>query len=228
MLCIAGVVGMVMLSFWQFDRLGERQAFNRDVRSRSTAPIVDVLTLELDEPSAIEWRAASATGVYEADEQILVLNRSQDGRAGVNVVTPLRLADGRFLAVTRGFIGLDESPPPVPTGDVTVIGVLRSGERRRSGQPTEPDGRLTEMFRLDLDRLDQQIDGDVVDVSLAMDASEPADSAMLRPVAAPSLSEGSHLSYAIQWLIFAACVVIGWVLAVRRSTRRDRSAPLDH
>lgn len=218
---------MVMLSFWQFDRLGERQTFNRDVRSRSTAPIVDVLSLELDEPSTIEWRAASATGVYVPAEQILVLNRSQDGRAGVNVVTPLRLADDRLLAVTRGFIGLDESPPSAPSGEVTVVGVLRSGERRRSGQPTESDGRLTEMFRLDLDRLDQQIEGDLVDVSLAMDASEPADSAMLRPLAAPALSEGSHLSYAIQWLIFAACVVIGWALAVRRSLRRDRSAPLD-
>ncbi|KGA10281.1 MAG: hypothetical protein GM46_5615, partial [actinobacterium acAcidi] len=39
-------------------------------------------------------------------------------------------------------------------------------------------------------------------------------------------SEGSHLSYAIQWLIFATAVIVGWVLAVRKSVaNRARSAP---
>jgi cytochrome oxidase assembly protein ShyY1 len=224
---VTGVVVMIMLSFWQFDRLAERKDFNRDVRSRSDAPIVDVADLDTSDPSAIEWRAAGATGTYRPDEQILVLNRSQDGRAGVNVVTPLLLADGRILAVTRGFIGLSETPPPAPTGEVDVIGVLRASEKRRAGQPTEVEGRLTEMFRLDLTRLDQQIDGDVLEVSLSMIASDPIDDPILRPVPPPSLGEGSHLSYAIQWLIFAACVVIGWILAVRRSIRRDRSPSLD-
>lgn len=212
---------MVMLSLWQFDRLDQRQSFNRDVRSRSSAPIVDIADLDVDDPSAVEWRAVAARGSYLVDEQILILNRSQDGRAGVNVVTPLLLDDGRVLAVTRGFVGLDETPPIAPTGPVSVVGVLRSSERRRTGQPSEAEGRLTEMFRLDLDRLDAQIDGDVIDVSLAMDVSDPPDDPLLRVVAPPSLSEGSHLSYAIQWLIFAACVVIGWILAMRRSLKKS-------
>ena len=227
LLCVAGVVVMVMLSLWQFDRLAERKDFNRDVRSRSDAPIVDVSDLDLDDPSSLEWRSAGATGTYVPSEQVLILNRSQDGRAGVNVVTPLLLADGRPLAVTRGVIGLAETPPPAPTGTVEVVGVLRASETRRTGQPPEAGGRLTEMFRLDLDRLDEQIDADVLDVSLSMIDSDPGDDPILRPVPPPSLSEGSHLSYAIQWLIFATCVVIGWTLAVRRSMKRARSAVLD-
>lgn len=218
---------MVMLSFWQFDRLAERKDFNRDVRSRSDAPVVDVSSLDLADPSSVEWRAVRASGSYLPTEQILVLNRSQDGRAGVNVVTPLRLEDGRIVAVTRGFIGLAETPPAAPTGAVEVVGVLRASEKRRAGQPTETEGRLTEMFRLDLDRLDEQVDGDLLDVSISMIASDPSDDSILRPVPPPTLGEGSHLSYAIQWLIFASCVVIGWTLAVRRSIKRARSAILD-
>ncbi|NDA77412.1 MAG: SURF1 family protein, partial [Actinobacteria bacterium] len=42
------------------------------------------------------------------------------------------------------------------------------------------------------------------------------------PLALPELSDGPHLSYAIQWLIFSAAVVIGWVLAVRWSVSRRR------
>jgi cytochrome oxidase assembly protein ShyY1 len=218
---------MVMLSFWQFDRLAERKDFNRDVRSRSDAPVVDLADLDLDDPAGVEWRVVRVVGTYEPSEQILILNRSQDGRAGVNVVTPLRLDDGRLIAITRGFIGLAETPPEAPSGDVTVLGVVRASERRRAGQPTEAEGRLGEMFRLDLERLDEQVGGDVLDVSLSMIDSDPTDDPILRPVPAPTLSEGSHLSYAIQWLIFASCVVIGWTLAVRRSMRRARSAALD-
>lgn len=218
---------MVMLSLWQFDRLAERKDFNRDVRSRSDQPVVDVATLDFDDPSSLEWRAARATGRYLPTEQVLVLNRSQEGRAGVNVVTPLQLDDGRVVVVTRGFIGLTDRPPEAPAGEVTVVGVLRGSDRRRPGQPTEAEGRLTEMFRLDLDRLASQIDGDLLPVSLAMVASQPDDDARLRPIPPPNLDEGSHLSYAIQWQIFAACVVIGWILAVRRSLKRARSVILD-
>ena len=227
LLCVAGVVAMIMLSFWQFDRLAERKDFNRDVRSRSDTPIVDLASLDLADPASVEWRAVRATGTYLPSEQILILNRSQDGRAGVNVVTPLRLDDGRIVAVTRGFIGLADTPPAAPTGPVDVVGVARASDSRRAGQPTEAEGRLSEMFRLDLDRLDEQIDGDLLDVSISMIDSAPSDDPILRPVPPPALSEGSHLSYAIQWLIFAACVVIGWTLAVRRSITRNRSATLD-
>jgi len=44
------------------------------------------------------------------------------------------------------------------------------------------------------------------------------------PVLAPQLDEGPHLSYAVQWFIFATCVVVGWVLAVRRAIL-TRKAP---
>jgi len=108
-----------------------------------------------------------------------------------------------------------------------VAGILRATEKRRSGQPTEPVGVVDELFRLDLDRLATQIDGELLPLSLAMETSRPTDDPILRPIAPPVLSEGSHLSYAIQWLIFAACVVIGWTLAVRRSVGRPRSTSLN-
>lgn len=228
LLCLAAVVGMVALSFWQWGRLAERKDFNRDVRARSETALVDVTSLDFSDPTDLEWRAVVATGTYLVDDQILVVNRSQDGRAGTNVVTPLRLEDGRIIAVTRGFIGLDQTAADAPSGDVAVAGILRASEKRRSGQPTEPDGVVDELFRLDLDRLAEQIDGELLPVSLAMETSRPTDDPILRPIAPPALSEGSHLSYAIQWLIFSACVVIGWVLAVRRSANRMRSASLDH
>ena len=40
------------------------------------------------------------------------------------------------------------------------------------------------------------------------------------------MSEGPHLSYAVQWFIFSACVPVGWVLAVRKSARARRAEAL--
>jgi cytochrome oxidase assembly protein ShyY1 len=47
-------------------------------------------------------------------------------------------------------------------------------------------------------------------------------------VALPELSEGPHLSYAVQWFIFTTIALTAWVVVVRRRLRDtaiDRVAP---
>lgn len=227
--CVGLVVLMVNLSAWQFRRLDERRAFNESVVSRSDLDTVDVLALD-DGPgtdvSSIEWRSAGARGTYIGDEQVVLLNRSQGGVAGIDVVTPMLLDNGTVLMVNRGFLPLAAVVPDAPTGTVEIIGTVRGFEEPRSGQAGDPPGERTEFFRLDRQRIDDQIDLPLLPFVLEMRISSPADDAMLSPVAAPSPGEGPHLSYAIQWIIFSAAVVIGWVLAVRRSiAARDRARP---
>ena len=217
---------MVYLSLWQFHRLDDRKTFNSEVIERSSQSVVDVSTLDISDPAAVQWRPAGAKGTYLPDEQVLIVNRSQGGVAGMNVLTPLLLDDGRAIIVNRGFIALNGTPPAAPSGVVKVVGVLRSTEDRTTGQAREASGELTEFFRLDISRLQQQVEPELLNVALVAEVSEPADSSTLLPVSAPELSEGSHLSYAIQWLIFATAVIVGWVLAVRKSiANRARSAP---
>ena len=67
-----------------------------------------------DELAAVEWRPVVASGRYLPDEELRVVNRSQDGRAGDNIVTPLLLDDGRVLIVARGFVPQDTEVPPAP------------------------------------------------------------------------------------------------------------------
>ena len=217
---------MVYLSLWQFHRLDDRKAFNSEVTERSSQSVVDVSTLDISDPAKIQWRPAGAKGTYLANEQVLIVNRSQGGFAGMNVLTPLLLDDGRAIIINRGFIALNATPPPAPLGVVKVVGVLRSTEERTTGQATEASGELTEFFRLDIARLQQQIEPELIPVALVAKDSNPLDSSLLTPVTPPELSEGPHLSYAIQWLIFATAVIVGWVLAVRKSiANRARSAP---
>ena len=220
---------MVDLSAWQFRRLEERRTFNESVVSRADIDPVDVQTLDLGadtDVSTIEWRRAGARGTYIADEQVVLLNRSQGGVAGIDVVTPMILDNGSVIMVNRGFLPLDAEIPGTPTGRIEILGTIRDFEDARSGQAGDPPGERTEFFRLDRQRIDDQIDQRLVPFVLEMDISSPPDDPMLAPVAAPTLGEGPHLSYAIQWIIFSIAVIVGWVLAVRRSiATRDRARP---
>jgi cytochrome oxidase assembly protein ShyY1 len=223
LLVIVAIVAMINLGFWQLRRLDERKQFNAAVSSRidqEPAPLDDVLTAGTD-PDSVEWRPVEATGTYLPDEQFVVVNRSQGGAAGELVVTPLELGDGRILLVDRGFVPQATNGAPAPSGEVEVVGRLRPSEERRRGQLSDPaEGDLTEVHRVDIDRLEPQLPGPVAPMYVDLVSSSPAETGPFpTPAALPELTEGPHLSYAIQWFIFSVCVAIGWVLAVRHSIR---------
>jgi cytochrome oxidase assembly protein ShyY1 len=232
LLVIVAIIAMINLGFWQLRRLDERKQFNSDVSSRidqPVAPLDDVLTADTD-PDSVEWRPVEATGTYLPDEELVVVNRSQGGAAGELVVTPLVLGDGRILLVDRGFVPQATDSAPAPGGEVEIVGRLRPSEQRRRGQLSDPaEGDLTEVHRVDIDRLEPQLPGSVVPMYVDLVSSSPAETGPYPvPAELPELSEGPHLSYAIQWFIFSVCVVIGWVLAVRHSIRSrttGRTAP---
>jgi cytochrome oxidase assembly protein ShyY1 len=223
------IVLMVNLGFWQLHRWEERKDFNAEVRARAGEPVVPVeqVVTATTDGDDVQWRTVTASGTYLADEELIVVNRSQDGFSGVNVVTPLQLADGTLVLVNRGFVPTTLEVPPTPSGDVVVTGRLRETQERTLGQLTEVAGELDEIFRIDIPRIADQLPAPVLPVYLDLLSAEPAQGEVPVPLPDPDLSEGPHLSYMVQWWIFSLCVVVGWVLAVNRSVRqhrRDREA----
>ena len=219
-LVVVLVVAMINLAFWQLRRLDQRRQFNAKVRENANQPIADLDDLGdgIAAPSTIEWRRVRVTGTYLTGHQFLVVNRSQNGETGRNVVDALQLADGTLLLVNRGFVSNAARPPALPKGSVDVIGRVRVSERRATGQAADDSaGVLTEIRRIDVGVLAKQFDAPVLPVYVERLESSPPDAASLEPIVAPTLDEGPHLSYTIQWFIFSACTVAGWVLAVRRS-----------
>ncbi len=228
LLVIAVIVAMINLGFWQLRRLDERKAFNREVSARiqeAPAPLDDVVTAATD-PDAVEWRSVTASGTYVAAESFLVVNRSQDGIGGTMVVTPLRLTDGRLLLVERGFMPGTTPPPAAPSGTVEIVGRLRPSETRHTGQLSDPSsGVLREAQRIDIPRLTPQLSAPPVPMYVELTASRPAEPTPFpAAVTLPELTEGPHLSYAVQWFTFSVAVLVGWVLAVRKSINARRRA----
>jgi cytochrome oxidase assembly protein ShyY1 len=232
-LVAAGIVLMIWLGFWQLNRLEQRREFNDVVAARIDQPAVpleQLLPLALSDPDAVEWRQVTVSGTY-LDDQVVWFNRSQGGLPGDNVLTALVDGDDTVV-VNRGFVVLGSELPPAPDGQVEVLGRIRVPSERRLGGLTDPtDGPVTEVRRIDLDVLGAQFPGDVAPFYVDLIGSVPNVAATdPTPIPAPTLDEGPHLSYAVQWFIFAAAVLVGWVLAVRRSLatnrRRGSGAPV--
>ncbi len=231
---VAAIVTMIQLGFWQLRRLDERQDFNHIVIERSEQAPIPVSQLLADgayDPETDEWLPVELTGSY-LPEQLVEFNVSQGGRAGENVLAAMLLDDGATVIVNRGFIPLGFDIPPAPATEVTVQGLLRRSEQRTRGGLTDTlDPELREVRRVDIPQIAPLLAGDVAPFYVQLVVSDPpVTTGDPEPTARPDLDNGPHLSYAIQWFIFALCVAIGWGLAVRRSLatrRRAASATTD-
>ena len=233
------VVTMVLLGLWQLRRLDEKRDIKATVEARQELPaedVVDVVPVDASvgdaSVKAVEHRSVTATGTYADDDTVVVENRSFNGASGAWVLTPLVLEDGSAVVVNRGFLGFDRAgeihPPPAPTGEVVVDGVLLTGQRRGRFGPTDPDGeKLAVLARVDLDRIGEQVDYDVLPAYLQRVSSDPDEAPAeggapeLVPLGLPEPSEGPHLAYAVQWFIFTAIAAGGSVLILRRVARDE-------
>jgi surfeit locus 1 family protein len=219
----------INLGFWQLRRLEERRVANTVGESRFEAEPVDIGTLieaAGDDEESLEYRRATATGVFRPEDEVLIRSQVHQGAAGFHVITPLVGEDGSATLIDRGWIPLvldrvpvTEAPPP--TGTVTVEGWVRPTQLRGSLGPTDPaEGRLVSMSRVDIERIEQQVAYELDPVYLSAIGSR-ADELPV-PARQPTFDdEGSHLPYAIQWFSFALIGLIGYFFLIRRSARRS-------
>ena len=225
-LVIALMVTMVNLAMWQLDRHQQRKDFNATLVQRFDAPIrpLDEL-LQSSDPADIEWLPTAITGTYLQGEDVSLVNVSQNGAAGYDAITPLLLSNGQVVLVNRGFLPLVAEFPPAPSGEVSILGRIRATSERRTGAVSDPaTGELAEVQRIDIDRLQQQIDGELVPVYVQLLRSTPSEDASLSTIVDPEFGNGPHLSYTVQWIIFALSAAGGWVALVRREVTKQKTA----
>lgn len=221
---VAICVLFVALGQWQLRRHTERQLENTVNASRIAAEplalgvLIEAAGSDLD---SLEYRPVILTGTFVAQEEILVRSQVADERPGFHVVTPL-LTDTGTVLVNRGWVPLAAEQPPVdevppPTGRITVTGLVRLSQERPAVGPTEPEGRLAVVARIDLDRLGEQFD-DLAPVWAQQ--TDPSPDPLPVRVPAPDVDDpGPHLPYAVQWFSFALIGAGGFGMLVRRAIR---------
>lgn len=223
------VLAFIRLGMWQLDRNEERAERNAVIETnsrRDPVPADDVLRPgEAVAPDLI-WAPVRATGVYDLEHQFVVRIRPLDGRPGVHVLTPLVTDTGGALLVDRGFVPQDGSPtetpdlPDPPAGETEVVGRIRASEEGRGtgGDPASGTVRYVDVDEIAA-TLPYPVYGAWIEV---IDEQPPPAVAPVRPPE-PTLDAGPHLSYAVQWFLFA-CIGIGGFVVLARAESRLRRA----
>lgn len=226
LLVVAAVTaGFIALGRWQLDRHDEVRLDN-SIRSTRLAeqplPLGQMLAAVGDSIDSLEYRRAVAEGIFRPAQEVLVRNQVENGTAGFHVVTPFDFEGGTLL-VNRGWVPLafDEVPvgqTPPPTGEVTIEVVVRLSQERPSVGRVEPDGQLSIVNRIDIERLREQMDGLVPVWGQLVASGEPV---LPIPVAIPDFDDnGPHLAYAAQWFLFAVITVVGSAFLIRSSASK--------
>ena len=125
-------------------------------------------------------------------------------------------------------LDVDEPGAPAaapPSGAVDVEGVLFSSENDPPGSVGAGRPVETTLSRLDLRTIQAQLPYPIAPSYLLLQGQIPAQpDGLPEPSPLPELSDGPHLSYAIQWFTFAAIAVAGCVVLALREGRDPRAA----
>ena len=215
----------IALGFWQLQRLADRRALNAEIRAGRSASPTEVRTAD-DIRALSAFRTVVVEGTYDVEDEVLLFGRSLEGEPGHHVVTPLVLDDGSGVLVVRGWVPFSIESAPVPEAaptarDVVVEGWLIGPENRGQSRPD----RSGIIRTLDISGIGDRLPFELAPFAIQLREQDPPPSTLPVPVPLPELSEGPHLSYAIQWFSFAAVAVVGAVVLLRRDRRSATPTP---
>ena len=210
---IVTIIAFGLLSRWQWSRAEEKRIQQQAQSISQMKPV----TPSAGEPVE-EFTAISITGTYLPDTQRLVRQRPLEGRNGFWVMEQLATDQGSVW-VLRGWVAANarasETPavPAVDSSVVTVTGIARPlpegvALEDRGGLPLD---QVTEIAAAQLP------DRGVMDWYLQQRESQPADPLIAVPL--PEADDLQNVSYAVQWLLFAAVAIGGWFFFLRREAR---------
>lgn len=214
---------MVRLGFWQLDRLQQRRAANEQLRQQLTADPLSLNRADLDDLNltAMADRRVMATGTFDYSQQVLLKLQNFRGSAGGHLVAPLMLqGQEQAVLVDRGWIPEAELAPENweqfnEPGPQTVRGVIRLTETAQGVEA--PQGPQQEWYRINVEAIERQLPYGILPVYI-LQTPPPAGNQTLPYREEPQidLSEGPHLSYAVQWFAFTLMLGIGYVYYVFR------------
>ena len=220
-------IACVWFGNWQFERRAEARAEIERIDRNYDAPAVP-LAEAVPDPATFDearwkWQTVALTGEY-VGETFLARNRPGPDGIGSNLIQTLRLQDGSYIFIDRGWVdvsGTDTVPtglPEAPAGEVRVEARLRASEPEIPGR--EAVGRLVPSINASLLAESAGLDPDLAYLGAYGQLSTETPAASTGVLAPrPERDEGPHLSYALQWYVFVLIACIGVGYAARQEYR---------
>ena len=238
LVALAFLVLLCSLGRWQLNRADEKASLLARSAAAQSRPVLDVqrdkaVDLTAD-PIAYQFRPARFTGRYRPDRQYLLDNRTQAGRAGFHVLTPMETEASRWVLVNRGWVPATPTRLPAvpidttPTGHVEVTGTLIAARETQfvlgaTGYTGTSVNWPRIVQRVELDSIAGELGVPLYSMVLRLD---PAAQGGFDRNWAPfvGIPAERHTGYAFQWFSLAVALVVIYLVV---NTRRVRS-PTEH
>jgi cytochrome oxidase assembly protein ShyY1 len=224
------LVLFVALGVWQVARHQEKRDLVQRAKAEWAAPAPSVTSVGADPGDDLR---VEARGTFDDEHETVLRGAVRNGVGGVDVLTPLRLLDGRAVLVDRGFVRAapqtgvtSDRPPP---GPAVVHGLARRSSPLRDADTVEElaDGRLV-VPRVDLERIGRTVPYPLLPVWISARAISPAPTGNAPVLPEPPPPDRvNHMQYAIQWFALALIPLIGWPLYLARNGRQRKAARSD-
>lgn len=218
MLAVAAIG--IALGQWQLRRAAEKTTIEQRIAEREKdVPLrLEGVAASAADADALEFRQVAVRGEFLPRWTIYLDNRPHQGKPGLYVMTPLKIAgSGRHIIVARGWVARDVADrsriPEIatPAGVVDVTGSVRlhAGRLLQLGQPAPlKPGAIVQ--NLDAAQL-AQASGLDIEAFIVEQTGDGRDG-LVRDWPRPSLGIDRHYGYAFQWFALAATAFLFFVV----------------
>lgn len=201
----------------------------RMIENYDQQPIQAIELADLNKEQVIdyEWSPIALSGKYLSDQELLVRNRPIAGQPGFLQLVPFQSDSGQIILIERGWIQADSNLQPAksftPSSDTKLL-VARVRLSELTPNRSSPEGQVTS---LKLDDLASLIPNLEKDFYLRLISESPTEQGFPQALGKPVLDEGNHLSYAVQFILFALMgfYALHWGIRQEREFRKMEDDP---
>lgn len=118
------LVVLLGLGIWQAQKIGPKNQMVAAIEA-GLAAAPEPLPVHLDDPAAVAYRRFSLDGTASSADPVRVYGTNLQGKAGYHLYKPVVRDFGRAVIVNFGWVPYElDSLPPLPTGPISIRGVL--------------------------------------------------------------------------------------------------------
>lgn len=229
---------MVRLGIWQLDRLAQRRTLNAQVLAQINQPALRLTSTELHQDlNTLVFRTVILRGTWDNAHTMVIGNQIYENQMGVNLLTPFKITDSEaVLLVNRGWIPFEDwqrgdlSAYEI-NGEVEISAMLRASQTsaglRECLDPVEGTPEFPfQVWCVDVAGIAARLPYPLLPV-YALQLPPDSGIQSVPPYAVSphiEISEGNHLSYAVQWFSFAVILLLGYPFFVRREEQAKAQA----
>jgi len=226
LLAVIFAIACGFLSNWQFNRRTEALHKMTQLAANYDREPIELASTKFRAQD--EWLPVKMTGHFLPDNTLLVRNRPLNGDPGFLELIPFQRKDGLIIAIEAGWLPANDrlNPPadyPKPSsGEQTIWGRIRPSEPTLDRDA--PAGQIATINLASFMAKTGVKDRAVTEFYVRLGESNFSKGGLPKLLSKPQLDEGNHLSYALQWIVFAVMAFIALVWAVRKEIEFKRAA----